>query len=303
MTGVTAITRRMLRKYNEIKDPSYFGKNIGNFLADADLTHVSNEVSFKAGCTYNNTLFCAHPDTIQTLKDSGVDVVELTGNHNNDVGSDANTETINTYKSLGWGVFGGGINTAEAAKPFTVDQKGTKLAFFGYNYPDSPNGGAIAGANRAGANSFDFERIKTDIENAKTAGQYVVVDIQFWECYAYPEGYVEFPECDGPITNQREVFRKVVDLGANMVVGSSAHQPQTYEIYNDSPIYYGLGNLYFEQIEWPGTERGIVLTHYFSAGKLVQTKLTPTEYDENLQVGLMSDADAVKLLSRLDVAR
>lgn len=85
-------------------------------MSDADLTHVSNEVSFRDDCSYSNTAFCSDPRFIETLKDSGVDLVELTGNHNNDVGSQYNTNTINLYRSLGWNVFGGGLNTEDAAK-------------------------------------------------------------------------------------------------------------------------------------------------------------------------------------------
>lgn len=304
MTGVTALTRVMMKKLATVKDPKYFSQHIGAFLADADITHVSNEVSFKAGCTYSSAVFCAPPEMIEVLKDSGVDALELTGNHNNDVGNQYNTETINQYHGLGWHTFGGGLNKAEAAKPFVAEQKSTKLAFLGYNYPDSPNGGAIAGSTTAGANSFDFDRIEADIASAKQQGaQFVIVDIQFWECYAYPDGYVEYPQCDVPIPDQKEVFRKVADLGADMVVGSSAHQPQTYETYKGKPIYYGLGNLYFDQTSWPGTERGIVLTHYFVGGKLLQTKLSPTVYHTELQTKLMDNADAVKLLERLKTAR
>lgn len=303
MTGVTALTREMMKKLNSTKDATYFSEKIGLFLADADITHVSNEVSFKEGCSYSSAVFCSPPEMIETLKDSGVDLVELTGNHNNDVGNQYNTETINLYHSLGWGTFGGGLNKAEAAKPFVADQKGSKVAFLGYNYPDSPNGTAIATTSNAGANSFDYEKIKSDIDSAKGQGSFVIVDVQFWECYAYPAGYVEFPECDHPIGSQQEVFRKIADLGADMVIGTQAHQPQTYETYQGKPIYYGLGNMYFDQTQWPGTERGLILTHYFVRGKLVQTKLSPTVYDKALQTRLMTDSEATELLDRLDSAR
>lgn len=302
-TGVTALTRMMMRRLNTVGNATYFSDKIGSFLADADITHVSNEVSFKTGCTWHAALFCSPMEMIEVLKASGVDIVELTGNHNNDVGAQANTESINLYHSLGWATVGGGLNETEAAKPYTTDLKGTKLALLAYNYPDSPNGGAIAGPNKAGANSFDFSRIESDIKAAKDQGQYVIVDVQFWECYAYPEGYVEFPECDRPIPNQAEVFRRIADLGANMVVGTSAHQPQTYEFYKDSAIYYGLGNMYFDQDRWPGTERGIILSHYFIGGKLVQTRLSPTVYDSNYQTELMDNDKAVWLLERLKTAR
>lgn len=302
-TGVTALTRLMMTRLRTVGTPLYFSEKIGSYLAAADITHVSNEVSFKQGCSYHNALFCSPPEMIETLKASGVDVVELTGNHNNDVGAVYNTESIELYHSLGWKTFGGGLNTEEAAKPALFEQKGTKLAMLGYNYPDSPNGGAIAGADKAGANSFDFGRIESDIKAAHDAGNFVIVDVQFWECYAYPDGYVEFPECDRPIPNQTEVFRKIIDLGADIMVGSSAHQPQTYEIYKGKPIYYGLGNLYFDQDRWPGTERGIILTHYLREGRLLQTKLDLTEYDSNYQTDFMSNDKAVRILDRLKTAR
>lgn len=303
MTGVTALTRLMMRKLNSIRDPAYFSQKIGPFLADADLTHVSNEVSFQAGCQYHNTVFCSPPEFIKTLQDSGVDLVELTGNHNNDTGSQYNTETINSYHQLDIKTFGGGLNAEEAKKPYIADQKGSKITFLGYNYADSPSGISIATAERAGANSFDFDKVKTDIESAKQQSQFVIVDIQFNECFAYPDGYVEFPECNSPINGQQDVFRKVADLGADMVIGTQAHQPQIYEMYNNKPIYYGLGNMYFEQTQWPGTERGIILTHYFHNGKLIQTKLTPTVYDQDLQTKQMTNEQSVKFFDYLNSSR
>lgn len=303
-TGVTALTRTMMPKLRQVGDPTFFSKEIGPFLANADITHVSNEVSFQQNCQYHTILFCSPPEFIETLKASGVDVVELTGNHNNDVGSQFNTESINTYHQLGWGTVGGGLNTEEAAKPYMMDKKGSKVALLAYNYPDSPNGGAIAGATKAGANGFDFDRIKSDIEDLKAANvASIIVDVQFWECYAYPDGYVEYPICDQPITDQTAVFRKIIDLGADMVVGTSAHQPQTFEFYNGKPIYYGLGNLYFEQTQWPGTERGIILTHYYHNGKLLQTKLTPTVYNKDFVVKIMTPDQADYLFDRLKTAR
>ncbi len=303
MTGVTALTRLMQRKLPSVKDATYFSEKIGPFLADADITHVSNEVSFKPGCEYSSAVFCSPPEMLTALQSSGVDLVELTGNHNNDTGNSYNTDSIKTYQSLGINTFGGGLNATEAAKPFVSTAKKSKVSFLGYNYADGPNSGAIAGATTAGANSFNYDKIKADIAAAKQESSFVIVDVQFWECQAYPAGYVEFPECDLPITDQKEVFRKLVDLGADMVIGTQAHQPQIFEFYNGKPIYYGLGNLFFEQIQWPGTERGIILTHYFKDGKLLQTKLSPTMYDRDLQTKLLPNDEATQFLERLKQSR
>jgi hypothetical protein len=303
MTGVTALTREMMDKLAVVGNATYFSEKIGPFLADADITHVSNEVSFQPGCAYSHSVFCSPPEMIEALKASGVDLVELTGNHNNDVGRQYNTDTINQYHELGWGTFGGGLNAEEAAKPFISDKKGTKVAFLAYNYADSPGGGAIATADGAGANPWNADKVQAEIAEAKKQADFVIVDVQYWECYSYPDGYVEFPECDVPIGQQSATFRQAADFGADMVIGSSAHQPQTYEVYNGTPIYYGLGNLYFEQTSWPGTERGIILTHYFQDGKLLQTKLSPTVYDSAYQTHLMANDEALYLLDRLKTAR
>lgn len=303
MSGVTALTRVMIRKLASVPDASYFSEKIGDFMADADITHVSNEVSFKEGCAYHSASFCSPPEMIEALKDSGVDVVEITGNHNNDVGNSYNTQSINLYHSLGWGTFGGGLNTAEAAKPFLADKKGSKVSFLGYNQADGAGSGAIATASSAGANLYNAEKARTDIATAKQQGHFVIVDVQYSECFAYPGGYTEMPLCDQPIAGQKASFRNLIDMGADMVIGSSAHQPQTYELYKGKPIYYGLGNMYFEQTQQPGTERGIILTHYFVSGKLVQTKLSPTVYDAALQTHLMDAEGTAYLLKRLKTAR
>lgn len=302
-TGVTALTREMMNDLNAGVEPTFFSDKIGEFLAAADITHVSNEVSFKEGCSYSATLFCSPPEFIETLKASGVDVVEITGNHNNDVGASFNTSTLQQYKELGWEYVGGGLNDEDATKPYIIEKDGTTFGMLAYNYPDAPNGGAISGPDKAGANAYSTEKMRSDVASLREQVDFVQVNIQFWECYAYPDGYVEFPECDVPIGQQEPVFKSVIDAGADMVVGSSAHQPQTYEQYNDGWIYYGLGNLYFDQDRWPGTERGIVLTNYFHNGALLQTRITPTVYGSDFQTRKMTAEESQYLLQRLNDAR
>lgn len=295
-TGVTALAREMIYKLNSVGDPKYFSEQIGNFLSDADYTHTSNEVSFMNNCPTSSSMsFCSPMAMLEVLKSSGIDIVELTGNHNNDRGSDYNTETINLYHELGWGTFGGGLNNAEAAKPFKINTKNSNIAMFGYNVPCD----AISGTDSAGANCYDYDDMVSDIAAAKANDEFVIIDFQYMECYSYPDGYIEFPECDSPIVGQTELFRSAINAGADMVVGVQAHQPQTFEIYNGKPIFYGLGNLYFDQDEWPGTERSLVLKHYFLNGKYVQTRIFATVYGSEMQTKLMDNAEKLTFIERL----
>ncbi len=306
MGGVVAISRDLGAKMNALKNYTYPADEIGPFLADADLTHISNESSFVPNCSMAGGMrFCSRPEYIETLKKSGVDIVELTGNHNNDYGSKYSTETINTYKSLGWRYFGGGLNDEDASKILYEDHKGTKVAFLGYNFYDSMlNTGAIARSS-SGANYYSEEKMKKNIAEAKENADIVIVTFQFQECYSYPEGDVIYPICYKPLSNpdQRSVFKRAIDAGANIVVGTQAHQPQTYEIYKDGVIYYGLGNLFFDQKIWIGTRQGLVLTHYFYNGKHIQTKLVPIYMEKDLKPRLATKEQGDLLLKLLKNAR
>jgi hypothetical protein len=66
--------------------------------------------------------------------------------------------------------------------------------------------------------------------------------------------YLEMEEYQ-PTVQQQIDFRNFADLGADIVIGTQAHKPQTFEFYNstrgqESFIHYGLGNIFFDQPFW-----------------------------------------------------
>ena len=307
-TGVTALARGIQTKLNQVGDGAYFAENIKDLLSSSDLTHISNEVSFADDCKTDSssTVLCADPRVFSTIKAIGTDIVELTGNHNVDVGKAAAIDTLKLYHDNNLKTFGGGEDAEDAKKPLEIDQKNTKITWLGFNLSTTKPGGGGATDTLPGANIYDEKTAKKQIEEAKGRGDFVIVDVQYYECYCYPDGFVEHETCDYPINagesdwpEQEAFFKHLIDLGADLVVGTQAHQPQTFELYNGKSIYYGLGNLFFDQTYWPGTERSLVLTHYFYNGKLLQTKITPTVYDESLQTAPMSEKDAAAFLARL----
>jgi poly-gamma-glutamate synthesis protein (capsule biosynthesis protein) len=303
-TGVTALTRAMTITLNDRAKGrgSYFADNIKDFLSSKDLTHISNEVSFIDGCkgSKGTMSLCADWRSLDSITAIGTDIVELTGNHNNNYGTDANNKTIDKYHELGMKTFGGGKTEEEAAQPLLLNNKGNHITLLGYNQSTSTKGnGELANGNKPGANGYTEAKAKADIAAAKERGDFILVDIQFAECYSYPDGYTEMPACDAPIAGQKAFFRQFIDWGADMVIGTQAHHPQTFEYYNGKPIYYGLGNLFFDQTYWPGTQRGYILTHYFKDGKLLNTRISPTWYDEKHQVYLTNESTSEKFISRL----
>ena len=300
-TGVTALARAMLNKLNQVGDGAYFAEQIADFLKRTDYTHISNEVSFANDCTNSSsTALCSSPKMFETIQAIGTDIVELTGNHNNDWGTADNIASIEKYHANDMQTFGGGINEEEAKKPLELSKKGTNITLLGINESTSTKAnGQGASGDHPGANIYDETTTRAQIKTAKDRGDIVIVDIQYFECYCYPDDGEEMPSCDYPINGQAEFFRSIIDMGADIVIGTQAHQPQTYEIYNGKFIYYGTGNLFFDQVYWPGTERSLVFSHYFYNGKLLQTRLTPTVYDRTFQTRVMTIPEAENFLTRL----
>ena len=294
-TGVTALSRGMTRKLAQVGDATFFTQNIGEYLSHFDFTHTSNESSFSTSANDRN--ICSKPEMVDVLTSSGIDIIELTGNHNQDCGDQAAIETIDLYQSLGLKTVGGGKTADEAAAPLEISDKGTNITMLAYNYST----GGYTTDNTPGANLYTPEKAQADIAAAKERGDFVIIDIQFFECNSYVST-TEDATCDyanSSAGDQIGFFRHLIDLGADVVVGTAAHQPQTFELYKDGAIYYGLGNLFFDQSWWPGTTRSIILVHYFLNGQLVQTRLVPTIYDQNYQTKLMETQDAEAFLARL----
>lgn len=298
-TGVTALSRGMNKKLYGIGDAKYFAAGIKDFLSGFDLTHTSNESSFTNYANGSN--ICSDPRFIDTLTEIGLDIVELTGNHNQDCGDDAARGTIDTYIANNIQMVGGGKTATDAAKPLLINQKENGITFLAYNLS---TGGATYD-DTPGANQYYEENIVSEINAAKERGDTIIVDVQYYECSSYDYTY-ENATCDranSSAGDQIGLFRHIIDLGADIVVGTSAHQAQTYEQYGNGVIYYGLGNLFFDQIWWPGTTRSLVLGHYFYKGKLLQTKLSGTVYDSNMQTKLLDKETLTWWLTRLQSVR
>ncbi len=238
MTGVTALVRATAAKMEE-KGMTYPAQDIASWLQDADLTHISNEVSFSPVCPPPNPgqtalIFCSDPRYIELLDFVGTDILELTGNHGVDWGRDALQYSLELYKERGWAYYAAGENEEKAKAPVLLEDHGNKIAFIGCN----PAGPAFiwATSELSGVANCDYPWMEAEIQKLKGEGYLVIATYQYFETY---RAYVEpFEERD---------FRRLSDAGADIVSGSQAHHPMAMEFYNNKLIHYGLGNLFFDQ--------------------------------------------------------
>jgi hypothetical protein len=264
MTGVTALTRATAWRMEQ-NGMTYPARDIGDWLRNADFTHVSNEVSFDPECGAPNPvqeglLFCSDPRYIELLEDIGVDIVEMTGNHIADAGVEHVEPTLDMYVERGWAYFGGGRNLEDSRKPAIIEHNGNRLAFLGCN----PVGPAYvwADAERAGAAPCDYELLYSQIAELRSQGILPIVTLQYWELDRYD-----------PTPQQVEDFQALIDAGAAIVSGSHAHHVQGFGFRGDGFIHYGVGNLFFDQMQMLGYMQEFIDRHVFYAGRHISTEL------------------------------
>ena len=193
MTGVTAIARNSAVAIDKSGDPGFLARRVGPELAAADMTIISNEISFAPDCvadnTLNNLLLCSKPEYWENLSLSGVDAIGLTGNHMNDFGYDNFRWTLDFYKEKNIPSYGGGLDDKTARAPLLLEQNGNRLGFIGANSwgPESYWNGkgeqvsAWAGPENPGAARFDLPTMQADIQALRPQVELLFGEVQHTE--------------------------------------------------------------------------------------------------------------------------
>ena len=276
MTGVTAMARDTAHVMEE-EGVLFPGTEIRDFMRAADLTHISNEVSFFADCPYPDPdyegfIFCSNPEYIKLLEDLGADVIELTGNHNNDVKAlykvDSVPFSLDLYRKYKMQWYAGGTNIKDAKAPLLIEHNGNRLAFIGCNSYGPKM--AWAGEDTSGsAPCEDFAWLKDEVSRLKGEGYIPVVTFQFQEDYLQEATSLQLRD-----------FRDVAGAKPAIINGSQSHVAKAMEFYQDSFIHYGLGNLFFDQPDFYITYDSFVQEHFFFEGRHISTRLHTITIEE-----------------------
>lgn len=290
MTGVTALARATAAVM-ETEGVTFPSALIGDWLRLADLTHVSNEVSFWPQCSAprleaRGLRFCSLPAHIGLLEDIGVDLVELTGNHVLDWGPEPFLYSLGLYRERGWLTFGGGEDLEQARQPARLEHNGNRLAFLGCNVAGPPT--AWAGEAWPGAAPCDFDWLSMQIADLRAQGYLPIVTFQWWEL-----GTIV------PDTRQAVGFGAAADSGAVIVSGSQAHNPMGFAFSGGAFIHYGLGNLFFYQSQALPERQVLIDRHVFYGGRHIATEVLTTLVENYAQPRPLTPEERAALLDAL----
>ena len=211
--------------------------------------------------------FRAHPRVLPFLH-RHIDAVSVANNHTGDYGKAAFMETLAQLDSIGVVHFGGGENASSAHRPLWINHDGIKVAVLGYN--EFKPRSFEAGAMNPGIAWSEDSHVLSDIRAARTAGADVVIPFMHWG----------WERETTPSARQRKLARKMIDAGADMVVGAHPHVVQGAEIYRGKPIVYSLGNFVFDSFTTPVTRLGWTLHLLLDKRGVVRWETRAVEMDE-----------------------
>ena len=218
-------------------DPSLPFASIAPVLRRADLAMVNLEttVSYRGSPTLGKEYtFRAPPTAFAALKSGGVDVATVANNHGVDYGIVSLLDTLRYAKSYHFPLVGGGLNAAQAYAPYRVTIKGQRISILVASQVIDSNLISLwtAGPDKPGiASAFEVGRLTAAVRAARKTSDTVVVYVHYGE---------ERHGC--PDSMQESIARTLIAAGADIVVGSHAHQQQGAGRLGQAFVDYGLGN-------------------------------------------------------------
>lgn len=175
--------------------------------------------------------FAFNPDDMGQLKNYGFNFFTIANNHILDQGQIGFTETQKNLENLGFNYVGCPDRQTGECNIKILDIRDITIATLGYSM--------VYGV-------LDEEKMLAQIIAAKTQADLTVV-FMHWG--------VEYEQASRK--NQQTLAHKIIDAGADVLIGSHPHVVQEMEIYKSKPIFYSLGNFIFDQYFSRETQEGL----------------------------------------------
>lgn len=228
--------------------------NIYSIVRSSDYALVNYESPVVLGC-YKPIVKCgphlaSTKKGLEAIKKAGFDMVTLANNHICDFGAEGLNDTIKTCKEYGIDVVGVGNNLNDAHRVFYKKIQDKTLAVINCCEHEF----SVADVNTPGANPINVIQQYYQIREAKKNANYVLVVTH--------GGHEHFQL---PSPRMVETYRFFIDVGADVVINHHQHCFSGYEIYKGKPIFYGLGNLCFDNLSRCNTiwNEGYMVEIYF----------------------------------------
>lgn len=228
------------------------------------------------------------------LSDAGIDIVSVANNHMLDAQIWGLYDTLESLNKAGLSPVGGGKNITQARKPYIVEKHGIKVAFLAYSQQENNGPKSFATPSRAGIAPLDPLLIKADIQRVRAQVDHVVLSFH-WDNYAHDKTKKFDLHPDAVAFAHR-----MIDAGADAILGHHPHVPRAVEYYKGKPILYSMGHLIFS-FSLPSFVDNFVARLNITKDAITSVEILPVagKHEELSQPYVLEGARANHMLTQL----
>jgi poly-gamma-glutamate synthesis protein (capsule biosynthesis protein) len=238
--------------------------------------------------------FAAPPSVVGLLERAGVDAISLANNHTGDYQDAALLDTVRRLRRSRIRPFGAGRDLAAAGRAAVVRRSGTTFGFVGFNAigetpratPHSPGALSVRMPPRTGPLvPADLAHVSHLVRRLAERVDVVVV---------LPHWGTQYTHHADPI--ERRVARRLVQAGADLVVGGHPHWVQGLDLVRRAVVAHSLGNFVFDMDFMTETQQGVVLEATFWGARLKAVDLVPYRMDGDFAPRRVHGPEAAAIL-------
>ena len=230
-TGDVELSEYVQSAYDSNGIAGVASADIQALLKDATFTMINNEFCFSERgekAPDKQYTFRVNPTYVSILNDLGVDIAGLANNHVLDFGHDALNDTFTTLSDAGIDYTGAGGSLEEASKLIIkTDAAGRTYGFLAASHVIPVASWNVLNSQPGEFCFYDEADLLKAIEAADSQVDYLFVMVHW--------GVEHTTELTDYQTNDGH---KMIDAGADAVIGMHSHCLQPVEYYNGKPIFY-----------------------------------------------------------------
>lgn len=216
--------------------------------------------------------FAFAPEVMEKFKDYNFNSFNLANNHLSDQGERGLNETRANLAKLNFQYYGCEDGQAGDCSFKIYKVNGVRIGLVGFSMVYK---------------KFDQEKAKNLIADLETKADLVIINIHWGTEYSHVFNKI-----------QEDTAHKLIDAGADIIIGHHPHVVQGIEIYNNKPIFYSLGNFIFDQYFSRDTQEELAVELNLEASGQAKVIFYPL-ISKQSQPSLMADTEKEKYLREI----